>query len=44
MRKAAITDSRRPLSREGRYFETAAGPFGLEILAPAEAVRRLENR
>jgi len=27
-----------------RYFEPAAAPFGLEILAPADAVRRLENR
>ena len=27
-----------------RHFEPAATPFGLEILAPADAVRRLENR
>ena len=27
-----------------RHFEPAAAPFGLEILAPADAVRRLENR
>ena len=27
-----------------RHFEAAAGPFGLEIVAPADAVRRLENR
>lgn len=27
-----------------RHFEPAAGRFGLEILAPADAVRRLENR
>lgn len=27
-----------------RHFEPAATSFGLEILAPAEAVRRLENR
>lgn len=27
-----------------RDFEPAAGRFGLEILTPAEAVRRLENR
>ena len=27
-----------------RDFEPAARPFGLAILAPAEAVRRLENR
>ena len=27
-----------------RNFEPAATPFGLEILPPAEAVRRLENR
>jgi PIN domain len=26
-----------------RHFEPAATPFGLEILVPAEAVRRLEN-
>ena len=26
-----------------RHFEPAAAPFGLEILAPADAVRRLEN-
>jgi predicted nucleic acid-binding protein len=27
-----------------RHFEPAAAPFGLEILAPVDAVRRLENR
>jgi putative PIN family toxin of toxin-antitoxin system len=27
-----------------RHFEAAATPFGLEILAPADAVRRLESR
>jgi predicted nucleic acid-binding protein len=27
-----------------RHFEPAAAPFGLAILAPADAVRRLENR
>ena len=27
-----------------RHFGPAASPFGLEILAPADAVRRLENR
>jgi len=27
-----------------RHFEPAAARFGLEILAPADAVRRLENR
>ena len=27
-----------------RHFEPAAAPFGLEILAPADAARRLENR
>ena len=27
-----------------RHFEPAATPFGLEILAPGDAVRRLENR
>jgi predicted nucleic acid-binding protein len=27
-----------------RHFEPAARPFGLEILAPADALRRLENR
>jgi predicted nucleic acid-binding protein len=27
-----------------RHFEPAASPFGLEILAPADAVRRLRNR
>jgi hypothetical protein len=27
-----------------RDFEPAATPFGLEILVPADAVRRLENR
>ena len=27
-----------------RHFEPAARPFGLEILAPVDAVRRLENR
>lgn len=27
-----------------RHFEPAAGRFRLEILAPADAVRRLENR
>jgi predicted nucleic acid-binding protein len=27
-----------------RHFEPAAARFGIEILAPAEAVRRLENR
>jgi predicted nucleic acid-binding protein len=27
-----------------RYFEPAAARFGIEILAPAEAVRRLESR
>ena len=27
-----------------RHFEPAAAPFGLEILAPADAVRRLEIR
>jgi putative PIN family toxin of toxin-antitoxin system len=27
-----------------RHFEPAATPFGLEILAPADAVRRLESR
>lgn len=27
-----------------RHFEPAAKPFGLEILAPADAVRRLESR
>ena len=27
-----------------RHFEPAAAPFGLEILAPADAVRRLETR
>ena len=27
-----------------RHFEPAAAPFGLKILAPADAVRRLENR
>ena|SRR5436189_4671645 len=27
-----------------RHFEPAAAPFGLEILAPADAVQRLENR
>jgi predicted nucleic acid-binding protein len=27
-----------------RHFEPAATPFGLEILAPADAVKRLENR
>jgi hypothetical protein len=27
-----------------RHFEPAATPFGLKILAPADAVRRLENR
>ena len=27
-----------------RHFEPAVAAFGLEILAPAEAVRRLENR
>jgi len=27
-----------------RDFEPAAATFGLEILAPADAVRRLENR
>jgi hypothetical protein len=27
-----------------RHFEPAATPFGLEILAPADALRRLENR
>ena len=27
-----------------RHFEPAATPFGLKILAPADAVKRLENR
>ena len=27
-----------------RHFEPAAMPFGLKILAPADAVKRLENR
>jgi predicted nucleic acid-binding protein len=27
-----------------RHFGPAAAPFGLEILAPADAVRRLEDR
>jgi hypothetical protein len=27
-----------------RHFEPAVASFGLEILAPADAVRRLENR
>jgi predicted nucleic acid-binding protein len=27
-----------------RHFETATARFGIEILAPAEAVRRLESR
>jgi PIN domain-containing protein len=27
-----------------RHFEPAATPFGLEILVPADAARRLENR
>ena len=27
-----------------RHFEPAAAPFGLEILAPADAVERLKNR
>jgi predicted nucleic acid-binding protein len=27
-----------------RHFEPAAGRFGIEILAPAEAVRRLESQ
>jgi len=27
-----------------RHFEPAASRFGLEILAPADALRRLENR
>lgn len=27
-----------------RHFEPAVKPFGLEILAPADAVKRLENR
>jgi hypothetical protein len=27
-----------------RHFEPGATPFGLEILEPPDAVRRLENR
>jgi predicted nucleic acid-binding protein len=27
-----------------RHFEPTAASFGIEVLAPAEAVRRLENR